>query len=195
MLIFNMKSYKIALQGLKVIQNNRRTEGKNMKKKISIVCVLLVMTVLLVVAYNYIQTSFLDTTSTEAKESNKLNFKEKGTYVKSAFGEEFIIYRFGEPNSAIVVFETIDGIYLVAEYSGEKGTSYGNIFMPDRKFIALSNEYFLFETEEGKIAVSIEKRKNVKNGESFYNEYLFEELSDEERQAFIYPVESIHVEK
>ena len=44
-------------------------------------------------------------------------------------------------------------------------------------------EYLLFETEEGKIAVAIEKRKNVKKGESLYKEYLFEELSDEESEA------------
>lgn len=165
-----------------------------MKKKVSIVCVLVVIMVLFVVAYNYIQTSFLSTTPTEANGSNKLEFKPKGTYVKSKLGEEFSMYRFGEPNSTIVVFETIDGIYMVAEYSGEKGTSYGNIFMPDREFIALSDEYLLFETEDGKIAVAIEKRKNVKKGESLYKEYLFDELSDEEKEAFIYPVECIKVQ-
>lgn len=166
-----------------------------MRKKVSIVYVLVVIMVLLVVVYNYMQNSFLHTAPTEENKSNKLEFKPKGTYVKSRFGEEFFVYRFGEPNSTIVVFETIDGIYMVAEYSGEKGTSYGNIFMPDREFIALSNEYLLFETEDAKIAVAIEKRKNVKKGESLYKEYLFDELSDEEKEAFIYPVKCIKVEQ
>lgn len=166
-----------------------------MRKKVSIVCVLVVIMVLLVVVYNYMQNSFLVTAPTEANGSNKLEFKPKGTYVKSMLGEEFFVYRFEEPNSSIVVFETIDGIYMVAEYSGEKGTSYGNIFMPEREFIALSNEYLLFETEDGKIAVAIEKRKNVKKGESLYEEYLFDELSDEEKEAFIYPVECRKVQK
>ena len=165
-----------------------------MRKKVSIVCVLVVIMVQIVVAYNYIQTAFLDATPTEANGSNKLVFKSKGTYVKSRLGEEFFVYRFGEPNSTIVVFETIDGIFMVAEYSGEKGTSYGNIFMPEREFIALSNEYLLFETEDGQKAVAIEKKKNVKKGESLYKEYLFDELSDEEKEAFIYPVECVKVQ-
>ena len=166
-----------------------------MRKKVIIVCVLVVIMVLFLVAYNYMQNSFLFTTPTEANGSNKLEFKPKGTYVKSMFGDEFSMYRFGEPNSTIVVFETIDGIYMVAEYSGEKGISYGNIFMPDREFIALSNEYLLFETEDCKIAVALEKRKNVKKGESLYEEYLFDELSDEEKEAFVYPAECRKVEK
>ena len=165
-----------------------------MRKKVIIVCVLVVIMVLFVVAYNYMQNLFLDTAPTEANGSNKLEFKPKGTYVMSMLGQEFSMYRFEEPNSSLVVFETIDGIYMVAEYSGEKGTSYGNIFMPEREFIALSNEYFLFETEEGKIAVAIEKRKNAKKGESLYKEYLFDELSDEEKEAFIYPVECVKVQ-
>ena len=102
MLIFTVKRYKIALHGLKVIQNNRRTEGKIMRKKVGIVCVLVVIMVLFVVVYNYIQTSFLDMTPTEANGINKLEFNPKGTYVKSAFGEEYFMYRFGEPNSTIV---------------------------------------------------------------------------------------------
>lgn len=159
-----------------------------MKKKGIIVCVLVVIMVLLVVGYNYLQSAILDKTSTEARDKNKLEFEPKGTYVITAFGEEFLVYLFDEPNSNIVVFETLDGIYMVAQYSGEKGTSYGNIFRPEGKFIALSNEYLLFEVEGEKLAVSIEKKKNVKSGESLYYEYGYDELSEEEQGKFIYPV-------
>ena len=164
-----------------------------MKKKGIIVWILVVIMVLAVVGYNYLQNSI--TTLTEAGEKNKLEFEPKGTYVITAFGEEFLVYLFGKPNSNIVVFETLDGIYMVAQYNGEKGTSYGNIFRPEGKFIALSNEYLLFEVEGGELAVSIEKKKNVKNGESLYYEYLFDELSKEEQETFIYPIECREIHK
>ena len=157
-----------------------------MKKKVSVVWGLIVVIMMLLMAGWHNMT--LSTTSTE--ENNKLKFEEKGTYVKAKFGEEFYVYSFDEPNSTIVVYETLDGIFLVGEYASEKGTSYGNIFMPGRKFIGISNKYFLFETEDGKIAVGIERKKHVKAGESFYDEHFYEELSENEKNAFIYPMES-----
>ena len=51
------------------------------------------------------------------------------------------------------------------------------------------DEYILFETEDGKIAVEIERKKYVNPGEDFYNEYSYDELSEEEKDAFVYPVE------
>ena len=158
-----------------------------MKKKGITVCVLVVIMVMSVVGYNYCQN--LITTPTEAEDKNKLELEPKGTYVITAFGEEFFVYLFDEPNSNIVVFETLDGIYMVAQYNGEKGTSYGNIFRPEGKFIALSNEYLLFDVEGKKLAVSIEKKKNVKSGDNLYDEYWFDELSKEVQETFIYPVE------
>ena len=157
-----------------------------MKKKVSVVCVLLVAIMVLFMTGCHDMT--IGTTPTE--ESNKLEFEERGRYVKAKFSEEFYVYRFGEPNSTIVVYETLDGIFIVGENATEEGVSYGNVFMPGRKFVGISNKYFLFETGEGKIAVGIEKKKHVKNGEGLYNEYLYEDLPDEEKNAFIYPVES-----
>jgi len=155
-----------------------------MRKKVIIVCVLVVILV-----FSFALIVHMKKTPAEANESGKLEFEGRGTYVKAAFGEEFFVYQFEEPNSTIVVYETLDGIYLVGEYAKEMGTSYGNMFMPGREFIALSNEYLLFETEEGKVAVELERKKYAERGDDLYNEYLYDELSEEEKEAFVYPVE------
>lgn len=160
-----------------------------MKKSGYIVWVLAVIVVLTIVGCIKLPNASVERTLEEGNENVKLEFKPKGTYVRWAFGEEFWIYRFDPPNSTIVVYKSIDGIYLIGEDGGEKGISYGNIFVPEGAFVGLSNKYLLFEKDEGKVAVSIERRKNVKAGESFYEEYLFEELTEEEKRAFVYPVE------
>ena len=157
-----------------------------MKKKVSIVWVLIVAIMVLFMTGCHDMT--IGTAPTEV--SNKLEFEERGRYVKAKFSEEFYVYRFDEPNSKIVVYETLDGIFIVGEDATEEGISYGNVFMPGRKFVGISNKYFLFETEEGKIAVEIEKKKHAKKGEGLYNEHFYEEMSDEEKNAFIYPIES-----
>ena len=161
-----------------------------MRKKVNIVGVLVVLImVLFMTGCHTDKILAVVTTPTEENLTFKLEFKERGVYERAAFGEEVYVYRFDEPNSTIVVYETLDGIFLVGEYDIEKGISYGNVFMPGREFIALSNKYFLFKTEEGEIAVEIERKKYVELGEEFYNEYSYDELSDKEKSEFVYPVE------
>lgn len=160
-----------------------------MMKRGYIVWLLVVIIVFTMVGCSITPNTSVETTLEDGNENIRLEFTPKGTYVKWAFGEEFWIYRFASPNSTIVVYKTIDGIYLIGEGEGEKGISYGNIFVPQGEFIGISNKYLLFERDGVKVAVSIERRKKVKEGESFYEEYLFEELTEEETRAFVYPIE------
>jgi len=166
-----------------------------MRKKVSIVWVLVVIMVLSMVGCRNTSNAIVETTSADENGVYKLEFKTKGTYIIEAFGIKYDIYWFDVPNERIVVYKTIDGIYLVGEYAENKGVSYGNIFMPEGEFAALSNKYLLFEMPEGKFAVALEKKKNVDIGESFYELYAFEELSEEDKNAFIYPIKCEKVEK
>ena len=86
-------------------------------------------------------------------------------------------------------------IYLLGEDSGNKGTEYSKVFLKDSEFIALSNKYLLFENKEGKVAISIKETEGVEGGASLCKVYSFDELSNEEKQAFIYPVECQEVRK
>lgn len=161
-----------------------------MRKKVSIVCVMVVVMVLFIFVYKNDKFDFyIETAQAEMDENNKLEFEQKGIYKTVAFGEEYFVYKFDVPNENIVVYQTIDGIYLIGKNAKKSGISYGNIFMPEGEFLALSSEYLLFEKQDEKIAVRIEKKKGVKTGESFYEQYSFEELSDKQKEAFVYPIE------
>ena len=43
-------------------------------------------------------------------------------------------------------------------------------------------------TEEGKVAVSFKEKKDTDKGKILHDEIPFDKLSDEEKNAFIYPV-------
>ncbi len=87
-----------------------------------------------------------------------------------------------------VVYQISDCIYLVGEDAGKSNASYAVIFNPDGgQFLALSNKYMLFLTKAGKTAIAFEQKKDVKVGESYLIKIPFEDLSDEEKEAFVYP--------
>ena len=65
---------------------------------------------------------------------------------------------------------------------------YANLFLEDAHLLALSDKYFLFLTEEGKVAVSFKEKKDADKGKVLHDESPFDKLSDEEKNAFIYPV-------
>lgn len=123
----------------------------------------------------------------EATVTKKLELTAYGTYNMPGFSEEFFIYRFSAPNDNIVVYE-FNNIYLIGEDSGKNGTSYSCKVMYDSQLVALSDKYFLFITNDGMIALAFEENKNAKVGESCYIKCPFDDLSEEEKAAFIYPV-------
>lgn len=156
-----------------------------MKKKGSIVLLLVVMMALSIVGCTNIRNATLDATPVDG---SKLSFEQKGYYNMPGFGEEFFIYRFDNPNSDIVVYQ-IDSIYLLGEDSGETGIIYADIYFENAQFMGLSENYLLFLTDTGKIAVSIEEKADVDVGESVLEKYSFYELTNEEKESFIYPME------
>lgn len=157
-----------------------------MKKKVSLILLLFVVMVSAIGCQNKSSTS-KDTTPTEANQH--LEFKAIGEYNMPGFGKDFFIYRFDAPNDDIIVYKISDYIYLLGEDAGEKGTSYADIFIEDSQFIALSDKYLLFMTENGKMAVKIEG--NLKGDGT--NSIQFNGLSDEEKEAFIYPISYEHI--
>ena len=126
---------------------------------------------------------------TKKIEDYKLELTPRGEYNMPGFGEEFFIYYFDTPNDNIVVYYFSDSIYLLGENSGKTGASYADACIEHGQFIALSDKYFLFLTSEGKIAISFEENtfENIMDGESRYLKYSFDDLSEEEQAAFIYP--------
>lgn len=161
-----------------------------MKKKVSVLLLSVVM-VLSMVGCSNTRSKSIETTSTDGSSNNcKLEFDEleKGTYNLKGAEEDFFIYRFDSPNSDIVVYQISDSLYILGEDSGETGTSYAAIIMENSQFIALSDKYLLFITGEDKVAVALEKKENVAIGESSLQKYSFNDLSDKEKNAFIYSI-------
>ena len=154
-----------------------------MKKKVSSLLLVIIMVVLSTVGCSNAQSTSVNTPPTETL----LEFESNGTYHMSGFGDEFCIYQFANPNSFVVY--AFDSIYLLGEDAGETGISYASMFVKDSQFIALSDKYLLFTVGDEKIAVSLEERENVQIGESIHQKYLFEDLSPEEQDNFIYPID------
>ena len=158
-----------------------------MKKKSIILFVVVVM--LLTVGYAKESNASVTTGRENGSESGKLEFpKTSAYYVMSGFGEEFHIFRFDSPNDGTVIYQISDSQYLVAKDAGKTGMSYANLFLEDAHLLALSDKYFLFLTEEGKVAVSFKEKKDTDKGKILHDEIPFDKLSDEEKNAFIYPV-------
>ena len=106
------------------------------------------------------------------------DFKPQGTYAKEKLGKYYVEYQFDKPNDKIVVYQTQESKYLVCENTSKKtGKCYASVtFEQDKaKFMALSNEYLLFEAEET-IAVDIKDGK----------EKSFNELSKREQKSFVF---------
>lgn len=166
-----------------------------MRKKVSIVWLLSVIIVLSMAGCRSTSTTTIEIAPTVTNESDKLEFEPRGTYnIQKGGKQQLCVYRFDTPNDKIVVYQISKCIYLVGEDS-KKGTKYANVFMKDSEFIALSNKYLLFENKEGKVAISIKETEGIEGGASLCKVYSFDELSNEEKHAFIYPVECQEVRK
>ena len=158
-----------------------------MKKKV-IVLLLVVCMVLSMVGCGNTRNDPIDTTSTDGSESYNLEFQAKGHYNMQGFGDEYYIYRFANPNANIVVYQLSDSLYILGEDAGETGTSYASIFMEGSQFIALSDKYMLFSSGNEITAVAIEKKENVEIGESILQKCSFNELTEDEKSSFVYPI-------
>lgn len=169
------------------MQKSNSTQKEN--RKDAFYCILLFLFVIGIFLVFFTPEIFpKETTVSEEKEATKkLELTADGTYNMPGFSEEFFIYRFSAPNDNIVVYE-FNNIYLLGEDSGKNGTSYSSKVMYDSQLVALSDKYFLFITNDGMIALAFEENKNAKVGESCYIKCPFDDLSEEEKAAFIYPV-------
>lgn len=168
-------------------------------KKMS-TCVLLLVAVMVVllmpsktaiaVTTEIEQSSAVSMDRTGVNQIKGLEFIRKGTYHKDGFGETYFVYGFDNPYEDIVVFRVCDSCYLVGKNSADMdGTSYtSKCINVVHQFVGLSDKYLLFITEDGMIAVAFEEKRDVKVGENCYIIIPFEELSDEEKGDFIYPV-------
>ena len=157
-----------------------------MKKRVALVVLLLVG--VMMVSTVMCSSAAIATVDTSEAERGALRFKRRGNYNLSSFNE-LLLYRFDTADTDKVMYQLgYDGTYLLGEDTIETGTSYANIYMKDSQFLALSEKYLLLLTQEGKIAVSIEEKKNLKIGEYQYEKYSFDELTAEEKADFRYPI-------
>lgn len=164
-----------------------------MKKKVSIILLLVAAMVLSMVGCGTVPSSSAEKTpvadltavNSVATASTSLQFEAKGHYNMPGFGEEYFVYQFDSPNDNIVLYKIGDSIYILGD--AESDTSYCGKVMNDSQFIALSEKYLLFITPVGKLAVAIEEKDAVNIGDNIYQMYFFDDLSDEEKSEFIYP--------
>ena len=156
-------------------------------KKVSIILLLVAIMVLSMTGCAFLPNEVMEEAPAEIIGSGTLRFKSKGTYYTSNVGTDSVVYNFGYPNDDIVVYQMPGTFFLVGENCDERNISYAaNVFIKNGEFVALSDKYLLFATAESKgmIAVPIE------NGTTgLVLECSFEDLSEEEKDAFVYPVE------
>lgn len=121
--------------------------------------------------------------SSEA-EPSKLTFQSIGTYNMRNFDKTFSIYRFDGINA--VVYELSPSVFLLAEDAGETGEAYSQILLKNGQFLAISDKYWLFQTEEGKVAIPLTGKNDVPYTNHLLASYSFDDLSAEDQAAFVY---------
>ena len=156
-------------------------------KKVSIILLFVAIMVLTMTGCAFLPNVVVEEAPAEVIGSGTLRFESKGTYHISKVGADSVVYNFGYPNDGIVVYQMPGTTFLVGENSDERSISYAaNVFIKNGEFVALSDKYLLFATAEsdGMVAVSIE------NGHSgLVLEHSFEDLTEAEKDAFVYPSE------
>lgn len=157
-------------------------------KRVSIVLLLVAIMVLSMTGCGKAPAEVIDVAPVEVIERGELQFKAKGTYNVPGFGSEFVVHRFDAPNDDIVVYEMPGATYIVGENTDKIGARYVNVFVGDSQFVALSNKYILLAKGECMIAFTIVGSENAKNCTGLMEEISFDDLSEEEKDTFVYPV-------
>ena len=161
-------------------------------KKVSIILLFVAIMVLSMTGCAISPNEVVEKAPAEVIGSGTLQFESKGTYHLSRVAADSVVYSFGYPNDDIVVYQIPGTTFLVGENSGERSVSYAaNMFIKGGEFVALSDKYLLFATaeSEGMVAVAVETDGKNKYGIDIMLEIPFDDLSEEEKDAFVYPVE------
>ena len=165
-------------------------------KKFSIVLLFVVIMVLSMTGCSFAPAKVVEPALAEVIGTGTLQFEAEGEYFISRFGSNYEVYTFDAPNDGIAVYEIPGTIFLVGGKIKDNKMSYAaNIFIENAKFVALSDEYVLFTTGEGNRLVAVSIQPDANSSVDLVLEYSFEDLSEEEKAAFIYPVECKAVTK
>jgi hypothetical protein len=129
--------------------------------------------------------------ATLAKEVHSLQLEPRSVYNWYVGDEEYIVYRFLKPNDEFVVYYDGNGLYILGEDTGNTGNSYASIGnMDGYELLAISENYWLFEGKEGKIAITFKCKHDlgmeVDDGEYPFIIYSYEELPEAEQDEFVY---------
>lgn len=167
-----------------------------MKKKVSVL--LLVIIVFFVVGsasnltYSTTTIKAVENADSQNRTSNlcfvDLKLEADGSYHMNGFGDDFFIYKFDETD--VVVYHIFGDTFIIGENTLETGTSYSSITVSSYPFLAFSDKYFLFLTDEGKIAYELKETiLELEDGTHrlYHKKHRYEDLSDEEKNAFYYP--------
>ena len=158
-------------------------------KKVSIILLFVAIMVLSMTGCAFSPDKVVEKAPAEVIGSGTLRFEAIGTYYISNIGADSVVYNFDYPNDNIVVYQIPGTTFLVGECSEGRSISYAaNMFVKGGEFVALSDKYLLFATAESKgmIAVAI-KVDEDNNSCAVLLECPFDDLSEEEKDAFVYP--------
>ena len=156
-------------------------------KKVIIVLLLVVVVVLSMTGCRNVPFEVVEGAPAKVTETGRLQFEKIGTYNIPKPENECVVYRFAAPNDKIVVYEMPGDIYWVGEAAERHGNKYVSMYIQDSEFVALSNEYVLLVIGEEMVAVSINGCDNNSGCTGLVTETSFHELSEAEKDAFVYP--------
>lgn len=123
----------------------------------------------------------------------KLDLKPNGHYfVDFELGDQFSKYEFSEPNERFTVFHSSSGWLLVGDNDDIYHSYYAKVYIGDSQFLALSNQYVLVLTKNGKFVISLTDEKVINENDVLMG-CPFDDLSDEKKETFIYPTKYIKV--
>lgn len=124
----------------------------------------------------------------ETRETTAFQYEPNGVY--NLKDRTYKTYTFDFPNNfyEVVMMDEEETFPFIIHNTGNHGVSFQSIVFKDGKFMGLTANYVLFETEDGTVkAVSIKEKEEHKNGEYRFEVFDFNNLSKEEQETAIYP--------
>ena len=161
-------------------------------KKVSIVLLFVAIMVLSMTGCAFAPAEVVASAPAEVVGSGTLRYEVRGTFNTSKISKESVVYRFDAPNNGIVVYQMPGTVFLVGENIDRDGIDYAaNMYIKDGEFVALSDKYLLFATagSKGMVAVPIGVESESAVCEGLLIEYSFDDLTEAEKDAFVYPSE------
>lgn len=125
-----------------------------------------------------------------SKGTKLLQLQPRETYDLNGIGEDYITYRFKQPNNNFVVYCIRYGNYILLEKDCIIDNCYAITHMNGYEFLGISEKYWLFRGKEGKVVVDLNSNAQLgleaNSGDYSNHIHPYDELPENDKSGFVY---------